>query len=123
MSRKSPPQPYRQTLVVADRVAVARQKPGTKKATDNWRQIQFGSVLINSPALDAKAGRQGRAESQRALQALGQALGRPGVTLKEARGVPYYSADPQHPGVIIRRLDGKIAQGRVITGKFKENAA
>ena len=87
--------------MVANRVAAAPQKPGAKKATDNWRQIQFGSVLINSPALDAKAGRQGRAESQRALQALGQALGRPGVTLKETRGVPYYSADPQHPGVII----------------------
>lgn len=123
MPRKSPPQPFRQTLVVANRVAAAPQKPGAKKATGNWRQIQFGSVLINSPALDAKAGRQGRVESQRALQALGQALGRPGVTLKETRGVPYYSADPQHPGVIIRRLDGKTVQGRFVNGKFKEIAA
>lgn len=38
---------------------------------------------------------------------------KPGVKLKVKKGVPLYSADPDHPEIIIRHLNGKTDYGRL----------
>ncbi|KAA8999117.1 hypothetical protein FJU31_09030 [Stenotrophomonas cyclobalanopsidis] len=122
MPRKPPLPKTKQTLGNAPFSSYTNVITPTTK-TKAVRVVKFGSAHVSSGGVDARTIQQGRAESRRALNALGRALIHPGVEVTAHPGVPYYSADPQHPGVIIRVLDGKQAQGRFVDGKFQEIAA
>jgi hypothetical protein len=46
-------------------------------------------------------------------------LARPGITLREIRGVPLYWVDPNDPGLFVRRLDRREERGRLVDGVFQ----
>ena len=60
------------------------------------------------------------ARGTQALERVGKKLIKPGIRLPEKKGVPRYSADENSPGVIIRRLNGKVSTGRLENGEFVE---
>jgi hypothetical protein len=44
---------------------------------------------------------------------------KPGVKIDVTKGVPLFYAESEHPGQIVRELDGKRAIGRLVNGKFR----
>ena len=58
-------------------------------------------------------------KGQIALARAMEKIVKPGVKLDVDRGVPLFHADSEHPGKIVRELDGRRAIGKFIDGKFK----
>ncbi|WP_156367677.1 hypothetical protein [Brevundimonas sp. Leaf363] len=75
------------------------------------------TVAVHKPT--ATEVRQNVDKGSEALKRLKDKLMRPGVRVYARRDVPLYSADPERPGVYIRRLNGKIDRGILENGAFK----
>ena len=74
--------------------------------------VKYGAVTV-------RAGQPSEAEvlanieqGNRALRRLVSALDKPGVHIRARKGIPLYHADPDHPGYLIRELDGRQDRGR-----------
>jgi hypothetical protein len=82
-------------------------------------QITFGDVVITARRPSEAEIQRNAALSSAALARALPKLLRPGVRIYPKKGVPLYSADPEHPSVIIRKLNGKVQRGIVENGQFK----
>ena len=88
--------------------------PSLRSAT-----VTFGSVTIKS-ARPSQLEIQHNVElGYTALSKVKPKLLQPGVTLRSGKGVPLYHADPEHPELVIRVLDGQSERGLFEGGKFK----
>jgi hypothetical protein len=90
-----------------------------KKSGGPNMQIKFGSVTLEVHAPTKSAVKQNVAAGQSALKRARNVLSRAGVLLTFDEKVPVFHADPSDPKLIIRKLKGKISQGRFVDGKFK----
>lgn len=75
------------------------------------------SALVDKPS--AEQVRRNIAESSSALERAAKRIVKPGIRLGRKKGVPYYSADPEHPEIFIRILDDKKERGFLVDGKFQ----
>ena len=104
---------------------VAAKKIPAKKAGEKTRVAKSGeasmtvgnvTVLVKPPS---KAEiRRNIKSGQSAMKRGLKVIAKPGVTL-EPRTTPIYYADPEHPGKIIRELNGEKVSGTFsINGRF-----
>lgn len=85
------------------------------------KKMRFGSVTIETTAEPSKATiRRNIKAGQEAFARGMQRLLKPGVDLPHVKDVPYYQADPERPGKLIRELNGKQESGVFKNGKFKK---
>lgn len=86
------------------------------------KKIRFGSVTIETTAAaPSKATiRRNIKASQEALARVLPRLLKPGVDLPLVKDVPYFWADPERPGKLIRELNGKQESGIFKDGKFRK---
>jgi hypothetical protein len=98
-------------------VTTSARKLGSEQVI--FDDVRYGTVTMKikrpsatTVAFNVKAG-------QIALERARTKILKPGVTITVHKGVPLYSADPDHPGMLIRKLDGKVQRGRFVDGKFK----
>jgi hypothetical protein len=83
------------------------------------RTVRFGNVTLT---VDAPPQAEIDRNIERGRQALARGLKRflkPGIRLRAQRGVPLFHADPDHPGFLIRTLDGVVERGVIENGVFK----
>jgi hypothetical protein len=85
----------------------------------DWEKISFGDVVITARRPSEDEIQRNAALSSAALARALPRLLRPGVRIYPKKDVPLYSADPEHPSVIIRKLNGKVQRGVVENGQFK----
>lgn len=83
-------------------------------------KTKLGNVTVSGATPNAELVKINIARGTQALERVGKKLIKPGIRLPEKKGVPRYSADENSPGVIIRRLDGKVSTGRLENGQFVE---
>jgi len=74
-------------------------------------RTKFGAVTVTGtkPAADFVA--RNVARSTEALERVTRKLLRPGVAIRCKKGVPEYSSSENEPGILIRKLDGKLDRG------------
>ena len=99
-------------LKPADTTAEARVKRPRSRVT-------VGNVTVAVQKPTVAEVRQNVDKGTEALKRLKAKLLRPGVRVYARKGVPLYSADPDRPGVYIRKLDGRIDRGILQDGAFK----
>jgi hypothetical protein len=97
--------------------SVAAAKRGPRDG--DWEKITFGDVVITARRPSEAEIQHNAALSSAALARALPKLLRPGVRIYPKKDVPLYSADPEHPSVIIRKLNGKVQRGVVENGQFK----
>ena len=83
------------------------------------RRVKCGSVtvMVRTPT-EAEVQRNVDRSTEALARGLKRLL-RPGVRLYPKRGVPLFFADEDHPGKIVRLLDGKRDLGILEDGDFK----
>jgi hypothetical protein len=84
-----------------------------------FENVRYGKVTMKIKRPSATTVLSNVAAGQKALERARTKILRPGVTITVHKGVPLYSADPDHPSTLIRKLDGKVQRGRFVDGKFK----
>ncbi|MHA4866499.1 hypothetical protein ACXZ1M_02205 [Duganella sp. PWIR1] len=101
---------------------MSKRKPPTaelviKEDGPSLKTVKFGSVTAPAPS---------EAEVERNIlagqKALGRALRRmlrPGIDLPQPPDIPFFHADPDIPGRIIRKLNGVTESGTIVNGKFR----
>ena len=104
--------------------APAQSSPKAPSATAKSRnpvrvKIKIGGVFVSSQKASREELKRGVQQSNTALERLSATLAKPGVKLPRRRNVPLYSADPHHPGLLIRKLNGKTERGVLEGGEFK----
>ena len=105
-----------QTTGDAERRAAVAIKPGRKGAA---QKIRFGDVVVTVRA-PTKADVQRSVElGTAALERVKGRLTRPGIRLYAKKGVPLFFADPDTPGMFIRKLNGRRDRGVLENGQFK----
>jgi hypothetical protein len=115
MLAKKPSVPARPTRDAnAGRIVVNTVNGGSAFST-----VRFGAVSVNAVSPGDDELRRNVSSGQAALARALPKLVRPGVTVKSLAGVPLFRADPQDPSRLIREVNGKIATGRFVNGKFK----
>ena len=82
-------------------------------------RVKVGGVFVFGDKASAAEVRMSVAKSTEALVRLGKKIAKPGVRLYPARDVPLFSADPEHPDRVIRKLNGRIDRGVLENGAFK----
>jgi hypothetical protein len=82
-------------------------------------KITVGSVTVSVSKPTIEMVRKNLAASEAALSRVRSEIVKPGVKLNPAKGVPLYQVDPENPDLLIRKLDGSFAKGRLVAGKFK----
>ncbi|WP_242538524.1 hypothetical protein [Trinickia acidisoli] len=84
--------------------------------------VTFGevSVLVTQPTEEAV--QKGVKASVKVIRDLGKRLLTPGVEIKQAKNIPVFTADPQNPNRVIRRLNGKSEVGHFVRGEFRADA-
>lgn len=82
------------------------------------RRVKFGDVVVYGEEPDPESVRQSVEQSTEALRALLHAITTPGIKLQEKKDVPLFHATAE-PGVIVRKLNGRIEKGRIVNGEFK----
>lgn len=92
--------------------------PGARKV----RTLRFGSVKIKSAPPAAAVVQRNVAAGHSALTRAKSAFLAKGVKLGYRKDVPFYSVDPEQPGVMIRRLNGRVDRGRLVDGVFVPSA-
>ena len=99
-----------------DGSAVA-SKPRSKGG--KLQKVKFGSVtvMVRTPT-EAEVQRNVDRSTEALARGLKRLL-RPGVRLYPKKGVPLFYADEDHPGKIVRMLDGKRDLGVYEDGDFK----
>lgn len=75
------------------------------------------TVLVHKPT--AAEVQQNVDKGTEALKRLRAKLIRPGVRVYARKDVPLYSADPDQPGVYIRKLNGQTDRGVLEGGRFR----
>ena len=82
--------------------------------------ISFGSVVIEGlHDLALEDVRHNVAAGSRALARARKAFIEPGVKLSLDNSVAKYHADPDHPGILIRELNGRRERVSFSNGKFE----
>lgn len=82
--------------------------------------VKFGNVEVHGIKPSPDTVRGSVIFSTKALKGIEKKLAKPGVTIREKKGVPLYSLSSEDPTVMIQKLNGRTTQGRFIDGKFKE---
>ncbi len=93
--------------------------PPAKAKSPKFVRIKIGGVFVSSQKASREELKRGVQQSNTALERLSATLTKPGVKLPKRRNVPLYSADPDHPGLLIRKLNGKTERGVLEGGVFK----
>jgi hypothetical protein len=83
------------------------------------RKVKFGDVVVTARLPTKDQVRHNVALSTEALQRIKSKISRPGVRIHEKKNVPLFFADPEHPGMFIRKLNGKRDKGVLENGLFK----
>ena len=82
-------------------------------------RVTVGNVTVAVHEPTAAEVRRNVDQSTEALKRLRAKLIRPGVRIYSRKDVPLYSADPDRPGVYVRKLNGQIDHGVLEDGVFK----
>lgn len=84
------------------------------------QEITFGDVRVVAPTPSAETVRRNLEASSAALRGLVEALTNPGRTrLGRTKDVPFFHSDPEKPGRLIRKLNGKTDRGFIRNGVFE----
>lgn len=89
------------------------------KAPRKRARIKIGGVYVTGDKASAVELARSVALSSDMLDRLSKTIAKPGVRLRSRRSVPLFSIDPDHPGRVVRKLDGKIERGVLENGEFK----
>lgn len=89
------------------------------KAAPKRTRVKVGGVVILGDKASAAQVRRSVALSSDMLGRLASKVAKPGVRLYASKSVPLYSADPDHPGRVVRKLNGKVDRGVLENGAFK----
>lgn len=84
-----------------------------------YSTVTFGAVSVNAVSPKVGEMRRNVTTGQQALARAVTKLVKPGVAVKTANSIPLFRADPQDPSRLIREVNGKVATGRFVNGKFK----
>ena len=95
-------------------ISVLQAKSSRKRA-----RVKIGGVFVTGDKASPAEVKQAIATSSDILERLGKKLTRPGVRLKGGRNVPLFSADPDRPDRLVRKLNGKTERGVLENGVFK----
>ncbi len=115
MSVKKPVAPSKTARSAANgRIVVNTAKIGSAYST-----ITFGAVSVNAASPKVGEMRRNITIGQAALARAVPRLAKPGVAVKSVGSIPLFRADPQDPSRLIREVNGKVATGRFVNGKFK----
>lgn len=79
--------------------------------------VKFGSVTVTAPS--AAEVEHNMLEGQKALGRALRRMLRPGMGIPQPPDIPYFHADPDAPGRIIRKLNGVTESGTIVRGKFR----
>lgn len=82
-------------------------------------RVKVGDVTVAVHKPTAAEVRQNVDKGNEALKRLREKLIRPGVRVYARKDVPLYSADPDQPGVYIRKLNGQTDRGVLENGRFR----
>lgn len=83
------------------------------------KTVKFGSVTVTGPAPSKAEFERNILEGQKAYARALRRMLRPGIDLPQPPDVPYFHADPDIPGRIIRQLNGVTESGTIVNGKFR----
>ncbi len=81
--------------------------------------VEFGSVKVAVSTPKQSKVRRNVIDGQIALARAMNKIVKPGVKINAAKGVPLFHAESEHPGLIVRELNGKRALGSFVNGKFR----
>ena len=83
------------------------------------RTVKFGTVTIESVTLpDAAVVRSNIQLGNTAFERVAATIVQPGLHLDDKADVPMYSADPDDPSRLVRRMNDKRERGHLRSGKF-----
>jgi hypothetical protein len=105
------PQAGRAATAVAPVVKAERRHRG--------KTVVFGSVKIQGPRPSRDEVARNVEASNSAFARAAKAFIKPGVKLRHGKNIPLYSADPDHPHVLIRKLNGRSERVILVDGEFK----
>lgn len=98
-------------------VTASARKAGSAPVV--FENVRYGTVTMKIQRPSATTVASNVAAGHKALERARTKILKPGVTITVHKGVPLYSADPDYPGTLIRKLDGKVQRGRFVDGKFR----
>jgi len=81
--------------------------------------VEFGSVRVSVSTPKKSKVRRNVIDGQIALARAISKIVKPGVKINAAKGVPLFHAESEHPGLIVRELNGKRTIGSFVNGKFR----
>jgi hypothetical protein len=81
--------------------------------------VKFGSVTVTAPAPSEAEVERNILEGQKGYARALRRMLRPGIDIPQPPDVPFFHADPDIPGRIIRKLNGVIESGTIVRGKFR----
>ena len=93
------------------------REPG--RAGSGVVKVAVGGLEVIAPEPDARVVEANLTKSRTAMKGLAAALAKPGIRIYPRKGVPLYSADPEDPDVLIRKLDGRVERGAFVNGAFE----
>ena len=91
----------------------------TVKVGSAYSTVTFGAVSVSAVSPKVGEMRRNVTIGQAALARVVPRLVKPGVAVKTAVSVPLFRADPKDPSRLIREVNGKVATGKFVNGKFK----
>lgn len=86
------------------------------------KKVTFGAVTVEVPVPGSEEVARNVKAGQAALARAKKLIITPGVKLTHPQGVPLFHADPDHPGRLVRVLNGKSEHGTFVGGKFVKMA-
>jgi len=110
------------TSLHADFVAVGDDGASFVVQTKTPRKrarVKIGGVFVTGDKASAAQVRRSVELSSVMLDRLASKVTTPGVRLYVRKSVPLYSVDPDHPGCVVRKLNGKVDRGVLENGAFK----
>jgi hypothetical protein len=99
----------------------AKRKAGVviEEDGENLVTVKFGSVTVTAPAPSAKEIQRNVLAGQRGYARALRRMLKPGIDLPQPPNIPFFHADPDIPGRIIRKLNGITESGTIVNGKFR----
>jgi hypothetical protein len=101
--------------VEKDGAAVVVQAKTSRKRA----RVKIGGVFVTGDKASAAQLKHSVELSSRMLDRLASKVVKPGVRLYAGKTVPLYSVDPDQPGRVVRKLNGKVDLGVLENGAFK----
>lgn len=89
------------------------------KAPRKRTRVKIGGVLVTGDKASAAQVKRSVELSSDMLVRLASKVAKSGVRLYAGRSVPLYSVDPDQPGRVVRKLNGKVEHGVLENGAFK----